>query len=187
MCRPLKPKCTVPRDGANHTRLHNRWDGPISSRSGLRGCNVSRGVVPTTIIQGHFMWYCDIPFRQTRHSQITHTAAILIVVFLHSFCFTTGTFYIAIYFQVRFSQSRDMDSPIWRADVSSIVLGRGWNVPIRCGDGFSSLFIRVHAHLHSGCMVHGLLASQAEKHEQPKVDILRRFNHRCCGLRCVYQ
>jgi len=44
------------------------------------------------------------PFRQIWDSQMTHTASILIVVFLHSFCFTTGTFYIAIYFQVRFSR-----------------------------------------------------------------------------------
>ena len=44
------------------------------------------------------------PLCQTRHSQITHTVAILIVVFLHSFCFTVGTFYIAIYFQVRLSR-----------------------------------------------------------------------------------
>ena len=41
-------------------------------------------------------------FRQIRHSRTIHTVAILIVVFLHSFCFATGTYYIAIYFQVRF-------------------------------------------------------------------------------------
>lgn len=44
------------------------------------------------------------PFRQTHHSPITRTVAILVVVFLHSFCFTAGTFYVAIYFQVRLSR-----------------------------------------------------------------------------------
>ena len=36
------------------------------------------------------------------YSRAMDTVSILVVVFLHSFCFTAGTFYITIYFQVRF-------------------------------------------------------------------------------------
>ena len=38
-------------------------------------------------------------------------------------------------------------------------LGRGWDVSTRRGDGFSPIFTGVHPYIHSGCMVHGLLAS----------------------------
>lgn len=80
-----------------------------------------------------------------------------------------------------------MDPPIRWADASPVVLGRGWDVSARCGYGFPSLFIGFHTRLHSGCMVHGLLASQTGKHEWSKVDIIRRFDHRYRGLRYVYQ
>jgi len=101
--RSLKSKRTVPRDGASYTGSDNRWGGTFGSRGGLRGWNVSRGAVPTTVVQGRFLWYGGFPFLPNPVlMNYTHAAAILIVVFLHSFCFTTGTFYIAIYFQVRF-------------------------------------------------------------------------------------
>jgi len=74
--RPLKPKRTIPRDVAKHAGPHNRWGGPLSSRSGLRGQNVSGGAVPTAIVQGYFVWYCGFPFPPnpalTNHAHSRH-------------------------------------------------------------------------------------------------------------------
>lgn len=59
---PLKSDRMEYRDGANYAGPHNWWGSPVGSRSILRGRNVSRGAVPTPIVQGDLMWYCGFPF-----------------------------------------------------------------------------------------------------------------------------
>lgn len=124
------------------------------------------------------------PFCLTKPGIHEPTVAILIVVFLHSFCFTTGTFYIAIYFQVR--SRRNL-----RSGFANLThrhqLGRERDDPIIRGDSYSSLFTGVHTHLLACCMAYWLLANKTGEYEWSKVDIVRGLDHRCRWLRCVYQ
>ena len=107
------------------------------------------------------------------------TVAILIVVFLHSFCFTAGTFYIAIYFQVRSQRTSNLWIRQFGGLTSHRLKGCEWNVSILRWDSFSSLFIRVYACLHPSGVVHGLLANQARKYECSKVDIVQWIDRWC--------
>jgi hypothetical protein len=158
---PLKSKRAVPRDGADYTGPHNRWGGSVGSRSGLRGGTSREALFPPQLFKDVSCGTVTSPFCQTRHSQMTHTVAILIVVFLHSFCFTDWNLLYRHLFpgEILTGPETRIRQP-WRADVPPVVLGRRRDVSTRCGDGFSSLFIGIHACLHSGCMVHGLLASK---------------------------
>ena len=133
------------------------------------------------------MWYCGFSFSPNpaftndSHSCDPHRGV------LTQFLFCDRNLLYCRLFPGEILTHLDVDPPSCWADASSVVLGRGWNVSICCRDGFSSLFIGLHAHIYPGCVVYGLLANQTGKHEWSKMDIFRWFDYRCRGLWCVYQ
>jgi len=102
--------------------------------------------------------------------------SILVITFLHNFAFTAGTFYLALYYQVR----QRCSTPSFTSDPKT--LGCKSVDAFRVGSKKFTLLPGVLPCLHACCVVHRLLAEQTSGYWRPKFGHIDRSDYLHPGI-----
>ena len=102
--------------------------------------------------------------------------SILVITFLHNFAFTAGTFYLALYYQVR----QLCSSPSFTSDLNTLGCERVDAFGV--GPEEFTLLPGVLPCLHACCVVHRLLAEQTSGHWRPKFGHIDRSDYLHPGI-----